>query len=153
MGCVDVAWRSIFKGVHGDDHVEPQESQVCQVFLRQGLSLKVRVDETEASETRDTCSKPGEIGKRDAALVTYQDIFDGASPSDQDPDLPSDFTGEFCQQPCDVGRNDSLRRDPLPVEAFDPFDLTGLQADNVPVDSVNRTLPDCIQLNGNMARE
>ena len=153
MGRGDVAGCPILSSVHGHDHVESQEGKVCQVLLRQGFSLKVRVDETKASETRDPCSKPGEIGKRDAALVADQNDLDGAPPSDQDSDLPSDFAGELCQQPCDVRRNDSLRRDPLPVEAFDPSDLTGLQADDVAVDSVNRTLPDCIPFNGNMARE
>jgi hypothetical protein len=78
-------------GVKGHHHIQSQESEVCQILSRQRLTLQVSMNETEASQPEDSRSILGEVRDRNPFLISYNDEFDGPSPTHQNANLASNF--------------------------------------------------------------
>ena len=51
---MDQPWRTFLVNVEGYDHIQSQESKICQILSCQGLPLEVSMDETKASQPKDS---------------------------------------------------------------------------------------------------
>jgi hypothetical protein len=75
------------------------------------------------------------IRNENTSLIPNDYIFHVAFPVDEDSQLSPDFRRDLGHEPGSLGRNDSLREDSPPIEAFDFPDLTRLQAGLISINS------------------
>ncbi len=115
-------------GVHAKSCKEIQavECQVDQVVPRERLGTKLRVDETDASKRADRlarfCQRPERIGP----VPTDDHLVDRPPPGEQQADRPSQLIREVRAGFRQLARNDSVARDPPPIQMFELQQLAGL---------------------------
>ncbi len=97
-------------GPHGKrgDHVQPEERQVGEVFLVQGLVLQVRMDEPDAAETSGAEPVLRKIGDKDVIVRADEHVPDAAGAVDDEADLSADLGGGFGERAGGLGRDDRV---------------------------------------------
>jgi hypothetical protein len=86
----------------------------------------MRVDAAQTPESALAPAIAAEVGDRDLLVVANDGKDNLTLAVDDDPDLTSDFVGEFGEIPGELLRDDFLRGDPSAVDALQALDLACL---------------------------
>lgn len=113
----------------GHNHIKPEEGQVCQVIFTQRLTLKMRMNQSESSQTP---SRGGiisfEVGEEEGFCITDDDVGDSSPSVDQDTDLSSDFAGELGQITGEFMGDDAFGPNFSSVDVLQASDVVCLQS-------------------------
>ena len=71
--------------------VEPQESEVSKVVLRQAFAAEMRVHATQAAKAIDRHTYAFEVRQLNPTIVANHDVFNVAAAIDERADLSSSF--------------------------------------------------------------
>ena len=78
-----------------------------------------------------------EIVENQLSPVSHDDLFDAATPIDDQADLAPNLRRQFRTGPREFRRDYLVYRDASSIEMLKPQELTGLQTMNIPKDSWN----------------
>ncbi len=115
------------------NEIEPEEREVGQVIARQGLVLKMGVDEAETAETRFAGAQPPELRKEDGACVSDDDVLDMTLSIDESANLTAGLVADLAEVARQLGRDDPRGWNLAAVDVLDPLGLTGLEALDISV--------------------
>jgi len=141
MGPVKLAWLAVLPHADGGDQVQPQEGEIGQVVMAQGLVTKVCVNHPDTTERPAPETVMGEVRQDDLAVVPDNDILHQPAPADQERDLAADFTGEARAKASQFPGDDGPLRNPPAIDVLQPAQLVRLEARQITVRCGNRVTP------------
>jgi hypothetical protein len=88
---------------YGRHTVQPQEDQIHEVILGEGIFLEMRVDQAQTAQTGAALAALGEVGYEERAGATDEHHLDGAVSGEEEPDLAAGLERQASEIPCQFG--------------------------------------------------
>jgi hypothetical protein len=126
MGAVHQPWQAIGLDFDGHHHIQAQNRQVVEVIPVQGLCAQMGMDTAQPLEATDALTDPLQWRDLKASGIAYQNRFDAAMATDQQPNLTFDFTRELGKIARQLLGDDAFRRETTAIQMFEATQLARL---------------------------
>jgi len=119
---------------HRAHEIEAQAREIDDVVARQALVVEVRVDQPQAAEATFGGTRAADVGEHELGRVADDDPLHLTVAVDEHAHLPTGRRGHLGHRACELGREESIERDPSAVEALERVDVGGRETGCIAVD-------------------